>query len=145
MVLNSRFKLIIKSPNIRILCYFTLYSFVIEILLSQSQIHIRLKFPPFYSTFPSVSVLSELRHHRHWQKALENITGCHFTMLPSMLPTEGMILGGNLTLHGQNLSLACFHGINFRSKAWAIFTLNDVYISFSTEAQKTQDQGMSIS
>ena len=90
----------------------------------------------------SVSVLSELRHHRHWQKALENITGCHFTMLPSMLPTEGMILGGNLTLHGQNLSLACFHGINFRSKAWAIFTLNDVYISFSTEAQKTQDRGI---
>ena len=52
-----------------------------------------------------------------------------------------MILGGNLTLQGKNLSLACFHGINFRSKAWAIFTMNDVYISFATEAQKTQDQG----
>ena len=88
-----------------------------------------------------LSVLSELRHHRHWQKALENITGCHFTMLPTMLPKEGMILGGNLTLQGKNLSLACFHGINFRSKAWAIFTMNDVYISFATEAQKTQDQG----
>ena len=61
-----------------------------------------------------------------------------------MLPTEGMILGGNLTLQGQNLSLACFHGINFRSKAWAIFTMNDVYISFATEAQKTQDQGMAF-
>lgn len=63
-------------------------------------------------------------------------------MLPSVLPKEGMILGGNLTLQGQNLSLACFHGINFRSKAWAIFTMNDVYICFDTEAQKTQDQGL---
>lgn len=91
-----------------------------------------------------ISVLSELRHHRHWQKALANITGYKFSMLPAMLPKEGMILGGTLTLRGNNLTLACFHGINFRSKSWALFTLNEPYICFATEAQKTSDEGKMI-
>ena len=86
-------------------------------------------------------MLSELRHHRHWQKALSNVTGCRFSMLPQMLPKEGMILGGTLTLSGNNLSLGCFHGINFRSKSWAVFTMNEPYIGFATESQKTQNEG----
>ncbi|XP_053399583.1 bridge-like lipid transfer protein family member 1 isoform X2 [Mercenaria mercenaria] len=90
------------------------------------------------------SLLSELRHHRHWQKALGNITGCRFSMLPAMLPKEGMILGGTLTLRGNNLTLGCFHGINFRSKSWALFTMNEPYICFATEAQKTIDEGTHV-
>jgi len=62
-------------------------------------------------------------------------------MLPQMLPKEGMILGGTLTLSGNNLSLGCFHGINFRSKSWAVFTMNEPYIGFATESQKTQNEG----
>lgn len=63
-------------------------------------------------------------------------------MLPKMkLQEEGMILGGTLTLRGNNLSLGCFHGINFRSKSWAVFTINEPYIAFATEAQKTQNEG----
>ena len=51
------------------------------------------------------------------------------------LPQHGIILGGSAALHGNDLSLACFHGINFRSKSWALFTMTEPYICFSTEAQ----------
>ena len=61
-----------------------------------------------------------------------------------MLPKDGMILGGTLTLRGNNLTLGCFHGINFRSKSWAIFTMCEPYICFATEAQKTIDEGMNL-
>lgn len=90
------------------------------------------------------SVLAELRHHRHWQGALEHLTGCHFSMLPHVLPAEGMILGGTITLRGRNLTLASFHGINFRSRYWALFNIQHPYILFSTEAQKMQDEGVHI-
>ncbi|KAK3599977.1 hypothetical protein CHS0354_012630 [Potamilus streckersoni] len=90
------------------------------------------------------SFTATVRHHRHWQKALQHITGCHFSMLSCMLPEVGMILGGTMTLRGNNLSLACFHGINFRSKSWAIFTMNEPYICFATEAQKALDEGTHV-
>lgn len=85
--------------------------------------------------------LWDIKHHRHWQKAFEMIadSNCKFSMLPSMIPKLGTILGGNITLHGNNLTLACFHGINFRSKSWALFCLNEAFIVFATEAQKSQD------
>ncbi|KAL3880212.1 hypothetical protein ACJMK2_032469 [Sinanodonta woodiana] len=90
------------------------------------------------------SFTATVRHHRHWQKALQHIIGCHFSMLSCMLPEVGMILGGTMTLRGNNLSLACFHGINFRSKSWAIFTMNEPYICFATEAQKALDEGTHV-
>ncbi|KAL5011394.1 hypothetical protein ScPMuIL_009945, partial [Solemya velum] len=80
--------------------------------------------------------LSEARHHHHWHSALEHAAGCEFRMLKSILPKIGTILGGTMTLRGNNLSLACFHGINFRSKSWAVFMMNEPYICFATEAQK---------
>ncbi|GFR30030.1 transmembrane protein KIAA1109 [Trichonephila clavata] len=55
--------------------------------------------------------------------------------MASALPDMGTILGGTMDLHGYNISLACFHGINFRSKAWAIFSMRKPTISFATEAQ----------
>ncbi|KAL1416686.1 hypothetical protein MTO96_027629 [Rhipicephalus appendiculatus] len=36
---------------------------------------------------------------------------------------------------GGNVSLACFHGVSFRSKAWALFSLRQPSIHFATEAQ----------
>ncbi|XP_070184283.1 bridge-like lipid transfer protein family member 1, partial [Littorina saxatilis] len=89
-------------------------------------------------------VLAELRHHRHWQSALEHLSGCHFSMLPHMFPSQGMILGGTITLRGHNLTLASFHGINFRSRYWALFNIQHPYILFSTEAQKMEDEGVHI-
>lgn len=55
--------------------------------------------------------------------------------MASALPSMGTILGGTMDLHGYNISLACFHGINFRSKAWAIFSMRKPTISFATESQ----------
>ncbi|BFZ14882.1 hypothetical protein BsWGS_17921 [Bradybaena similaris] len=82
------------------------------------------------------AVMDELRHHRHWQEALGHLMGYQFSMLPSVLPQQGMVLGGTMTLEGQGLMLASFHGVNFRAKYWALFNIKDPYIYFSTEAQK---------
>jgi hypothetical protein len=49
---------------------------------------------------------------------------------------SGTVLGGTMELHGNNISLACFHGINFKSKSWALFSLKEPCISFATEAQE---------
>ena len=89
----------------------------------------------------AAAVLAELRHHRHWQSALEHLSGCQFSMLPHMMPSQGMILGGTISLRGRNLTLASFHGINFRSRYWALFNIQHPYILFSTEAQKMEDEG----
>lgn len=62
-------------------------------------------------------------------------------MLPSMIPKEGTILGGNMTLKGRNLTLACFHGMNFKAKSWALFTMHEPYIIFSTESQQLPEGG----
>jgi len=61
-------------------------------------------------------------------------------MFSSALPDSGTVIGGAITLQGKNISLACFHGINFRSKSWALFTMNDPFISFATEAADVIDE-----
>ena len=58
-----------------------------------------------------------------------------------MLPQQGTILGGNMNLHGNNLTLACFYGINFKAVFWALFTMEEPYISFSTESQDLVNDG----
>ncbi|CAH0602821.1 unnamed protein product [Chrysodeixis includens] len=78
----------------------------------------------------------ELRHHRHWQKVLQLVSGMQLSTLPTPLPANGTVLGGTMELHGTNISLACFHGNSFKSKSWALFSLKDPCISFATEAQQ---------
>ena len=63
-------------------------------------------------------------------------------MLTFRLPEEGTSLGGTMALQGGNLTLACFHGINFRSKSWAIFTLDEPFINFATDAVNVENDGM---
>ena len=82
----------------------------------------------------------EARHHRHWQKALKLVSGVTLSTLPNPLPPHGTVLGGTVELTGKNISLACFYGINFRSKAWAIFSLKQPTISFATEAQEVLNE-----
>uniref|UniRef100_T1J6C2 Bridge-like lipid transfer protein family member 1 C-terminal domain-containing protein n=1 Tax=Strigamia maritima TaxID=126957 RepID=T1J6C2_STRMM len=77
----------------------------------------------------------EARHHRHWQKVLTKVSGMQLATLPCPLPRHGTILGGTMELHGNHISLACFHDINFRAKHWALFSLKEPSISFATEAQ----------
>ncbi|BES96456.1 Fragile site-associated protein C-terminus [Nesidiocoris tenuis] len=74
----------------------------------------------------------EARHHRHWQRALGQATILNLVSNSD----NSAVLGGTLDLHGTNISLACFHGINFKSKSWALFSLKEPMISFATEAQR---------
>lgn len=46
-----------------------------------------------------------------------------------------------MSLHGNHMTLACFHGPNFRSKSWALFHLEEPNIAFWTEAQKILEDG----
>ena len=50
------------------------------------------------------------------------------------------VLGGGFELRGSHISLACFHGINFKSKAWALFSLKDPSISFVSDAQEILEE-----
>ncbi|KAK4336894.1 hypothetical protein RND71_043459 [Anisodus tanguticus] len=77
------------------------------------------------------------KHHRHWQKSLKAISGIQLHNFPSPLPKIGTILGGTFQLYGNNISIACFAGLNFRTKSWAIFSLRHPLISFATEAQES--------
>ncbi len=79
-------------------------------------------------------------HHRHWQKALQKISGMKIYTLPFKLPEIGSVLGGLLELRGSHISLACFHGINFKSKSWALFSLKDPSISFVSDAQEILEE-----
>lgn len=88
----------------------------------------------------SVAANIEARHHRHWQRALKLVSGVSLSTLPNPLPAHGTVLGGTVELTGKNISLACFYGINFRSKAWAIFSLRQPTISFATEAQEVMNE-----
>ena len=47
---------------------------------------------------------------------------------------EGIILGGKITVSGQNACIVCFHGTSFRETEWAVFNVELVNASFSTEA-----------
>ena len=76
---------------------------------------------------------------------LERIAGCRFNHLTFELPKQGTILGGNMNLHGNNLTLACFYGINFKAKFWALFTMEEPFISFSTESQDLVNDGTCFS
>uniref|UniRef100_A0A0P4VTJ6 Bridge-like lipid transfer protein family member 1 C-terminal domain-containing protein n=1 Tax=Scylla olivacea TaxID=85551 RepID=A0A0P4VTJ6_SCYOL len=78
----------------------------------------------------------DARHHRHWQGVLYRVSGLRLTTLPMPLPDSGTVLGGSLELHGKTISLACFHGVNFRSKSWALFSLQEPYINFTSEVQE---------
>lgn len=51
-------------------------------------------------------------------------------MLNEPIPDRGVILGGSLALHGNSVSLACFHGVNFRAQTWVLFNLKHLYSEF---------------
>ncbi|XP_050533025.1 transmembrane protein KIAA1109 homolog isoform X6 [Daktulosphaira vitifoliae] len=86
---------------------------------------------------PENSNLDDCKHHhRHWQRALEIVSGLKLSTFKYPLPQWGTVLGGKMDLHGVNISLACFHGINFKSKSWALFSLKEPCISFATEAHE---------
>uniref|UniRef100_A0A182PCZ3 Bridge-like lipid transfer protein family member 1 C-terminal domain-containing protein n=1 Tax=Anopheles epiroticus TaxID=199890 RepID=A0A182PCZ3_9DIPT len=82
--------------------------------------------------------IHDARHHRHWQRPLKQTKGLWLSTLGVPLSNIGTVLGGTMELHGQNISLACFHGINFKAKSWALFSLKEPCIDFATEAQHVE-------
>lgn len=89
----------------------------------------------------NIQLSVDARHHRHWQKPLKHAMGLCISTLKNPLPKNGIVLGGTMELHGKNISLACFHGINFKSKSWALFSLREPCINFATEAQQVDKTG----
>ncbi|XP_032080336.1 transmembrane protein KIAA1109 homolog isoform X8 [Thamnophis elegans] len=84
--------------------------------------------------------LLDAAHHRHWPGVLKAMSGCHISLFQFPLPEDGKF-GGSMSLHGNHMTLACFHGPNFRSKSWALFHLEEPNIAFWTEAQKIWQEG----
>ncbi|XP_072481304.1 bridge-like lipid transfer protein family member 1 isoform X3 [Notamacropus eugenii] len=91
----------------------------------------------------SQELLLDAAHHRHWPGVLKVVSGCHISLFQIPLPEDGMQFGGSMSLHGNHMTLACFHGPNFRSKSWALFHLEEPNIAFWTEAQKIWEDGSS--
>lgn len=56
-------------------------------------------------------------------------------MLTSPIPERGVVLGGSLALHGKTVSLACFHGVNFRAQSWVLFNLKQFYTEFNSKVR----------
>lgn len=92
-------------------------------------------------SLPSSLLDMDAAHHRHWPGVLKVIAGCHISLFQMPLPEDAVQLGGSMSLHGNHMTLACFHGPNFRSKSWALFHLEEPNIAFWTEAQKILEDG----
>lgn len=63
---------------------------------------------------------------------LNGIYGVKFRNMVSAMPDKNIALGGKLCLRGNFVSLTCFHGVNFRSQNWGLFTLRGPCIEFTT-------------
>ncbi|XP_055381705.1 bridge-like lipid transfer protein family member 1 isoform X2 [Condylostylus longicornis] len=99
------------------------------------------KFTSEQNNIDSSNFNTEGSHHRHWQKPLALSKGLKLLSLSSSLLERENVLGGTVELRGSNISLACFHGINFKSKCWALFSLKEPCINYVTEARLINDTG----
>ncbi|TRZ01084.1 hypothetical protein DNTS_002696 [Danionella cerebrum] len=94
------------------------------------------KTPVINSDKGGAELYMDAAHHRHWPSVLKMVAGCHISLFQMPLPEDAVQLGGSMSLHGNHMTLACFHGPNFRSKSWVLFHLEEPNIAFWTEAQK---------
>ncbi|XP_072563835.1 bridge-like lipid transfer protein family member 1 isoform X4 [Paramormyrops kingsleyae] len=101
------------------------------------------KAPPASAEKGNTEMYMDAAHHRHWPNVLKVIAGCHISLFQMPLPEDAVQLGGSMSLHGNHMTLACFHGPNFRAKSWALFHLEEPNIAFWTEAQKIWEDGSS--
>ena len=63
---------------------------------------------------------------------LNGVYGIECRNITTQLPDKNITLGGKLCLRGNFVSLTCFHGVNFRSQNWGLFTLRGPCIQFTT-------------
>ncbi|XP_041461922.1 transmembrane protein KIAA1109-like isoform X2 [Lytechinus variegatus] len=76
----------------------------------------------------------EPKEHQHWQSVFDFLIQTFHKAHKNQPRPEGMRLGGQVTLQGRQALLACFHGLNFRSNSWALFTMREPKVEFETEA-----------
>lgn len=76
--------------------------------------------------------------YQHWSKVLCKISGLKSDVLPSPLPQKGTVVGGTLELSCWEVSLACFHGLNFRSQTWALFSISQPSVSYSSKVASVE-------
>jgi hypothetical protein len=92
-----------------------------------------------------VSIQHDFRH-------VNQSTATPKTTLPSKSSKETInriqrrigMNGGELVLQGHNLTLIIFHGLNFKSRQWALFSLNEPYIDFVTDRGDKGDSTCSL-
>jgi hypothetical protein len=53
--------------------------------------------------------------------------------------------GGEILLQGHNLTVVVFHGLNFKSRQWALFSLNEPKINFVTDRGEENDSMLLVS
>ena len=76
--------------------------------------------------------------YQHWSKVLSKISGLKSDVLSSALPQKGTVVGGSLEMSCWEVSLACFHGLNFRSQTWALFSITQPSVSYSTKVASVE-------
>ena len=76
--------------------------------------------------------------YQHWSKVLSKISGLKSDVLASPLPQKGTVVGGTLELSCWEVSLACFHGLNFRSQTWALFSITQPSASYSSKVASVE-------
>ena len=80
-----------------------------------------------------------MQHHWLWVMKMEvfdlmRALGFQPSLADFHPQKEGIVLGGKITVSGQNACIVCFHGTSFRETEWAIFSIDLLNASFSTEA-----------
>ncbi|XP_076826116.1 bridge-like lipid transfer protein family member 1 isoform X2 [Clavelina lepadiformis] len=70
-------------------------------------------------------------HHRHWPGV--------YAAIRAIGIAPNYLLGGSLCLHGNQLTIVCFHGNDFRSRSWVLFNILEPNIMFSTEVQEIKE------
>ncbi|CAK9293631.1 unnamed protein product [Gordionus sp. m RMFG-2023] len=77
-------------------------------------------------------------HYGYWVKIRNLIQRVSCRLLVPIPDTNinssdnSLLLGGSFLFQGNHLSLACFYGINFRAKTWAIFSMREISVIFSS-------------
>ena len=73
-------------------------------------------------------LFSSVLKYQHWVRLLNALPGLRLVNLLGRVPDKGLVIGGELMLKGEHISLTCFHGSNFRAQNWALFTLEEPLI-----------------
>lgn len=73
--------------------------------------------------------------YQHWVELLNGLYGKSLNNITARLPDKNIVLGGTLGLHGNFVSIACFHGSNFRSQNWGLFTIREPCLQFVSETR----------